>query len=143
MMSSALRRWRVHFLRLCGLGVGDLLAVGVVKVHAPNCRVDRPRSWPPRPPRMREGALSPCKTGPLHQPLHYQLGISLQTMLFIISILESHGYDSGTEVMGGILVGISFLIRRYMRKNLYLFGSSALGTLFVIYGYFIMNGQIN
>tara|TARA_Y100000766_G_C18870139_1_gene587817 strand:- start:153 stop:938 length:786 start_codon:yes stop_codon:yes gene_type:complete len=68
--------------------------------------------------------------------------ISLQTMLFIISILESHGYDSGTEVMGGILVGISFLIRRYMRKNLYLFGSSALGTLFVIYGYFIMNGQI-
>jgi len=68
--------------------------------------------------------------------------ISLQTMLFIISVLEANGYDSGTEIMGGILVGISFLINRYMRKNLYLFGSAALGTLFVIYGYFIMNGQI-
>ena len=44
--------------------------------------------------------------------------------------------------MGGVLVGVSFLINRYMRKNLYLFGSAALGTLFVIYGYFIMNGQI-
>ena len=68
--------------------------------------------------------------------------ISLQTMLFIITVLEANGYDSGTEIMGGILVGISFLINRYMRKNLYLFGSAALGTLFVIYGYFIMNGQI-
>ena len=68
--------------------------------------------------------------------------ISLQTMLFIISILEANGYDSGTEIMGGILVGVSFLINRYMRKNLYLFGSAALGTLFVIYGYFIMNGQM-
>ena len=68
--------------------------------------------------------------------------ISLQTMLFIISILEANGYDSGTEIMGGLLVGISFFINRYMRKNLYVFGSAALGSLFVIYGYFIINGQI-
>ena len=29
-----------------------------------------------------------------------------------------------------------------MRKNLYLFGSAALGTLLLIYGYFVMNGEI-
>ena len=29
-----------------------------------------------------------------------------------------------------------------MRKNLYLFGSAALGTLLVIYGYLVMNGEM-
>ena len=29
-----------------------------------------------------------------------------------------------------------------MRKNLYLFGSAALGSLLTIYGYFVMNGEI-
>ena len=68
--------------------------------------------------------------------------ISLQTMLWIVSMLEANGYDVGTEIIGGILVGVSFFINRYMRKNLYLFGSAALGSLMVIYGYLVMNGEI-
>ena len=68
--------------------------------------------------------------------------ISLQTMLWIVSMLEANGYDVGTELIGGILVGVSFIINRYMRKNLYLFGSAALGSLMVIYGYLVMNGEI-
>ena len=68
--------------------------------------------------------------------------ISLQTMLWIVSMLEANGYDVGTEIVGGILVGVSFLINRYMRKNLYLFGSAALGSLMAIYGYLVMNGEI-
>ena len=68
--------------------------------------------------------------------------ISLQTMLWIVSMLEANGYDVGTEIIGGILVGVSFFINRYMRKNLYLFGSAALGSLMAIYGYLVMNGEI-
>lgn len=68
--------------------------------------------------------------------------ISLQTMLWIVSMLEANGYDVGTELVGGILVGVSFIINRYMRKNLYLFGSAALGSLMVIYGYLVMNGEV-
>ena len=30
--------------------------------------------------------------------------ISLQTMLWIVSMLEANGYDVGTELIGGILV---------------------------------------
>jgi hypothetical protein len=44
--------------------------------------------------------------------------------------------------MGGILVGVSWLINRYLRKNLYLFGSAALGTMIAIYGYLVMNGGV-
>ena len=40
--------------------------------------------------------------------------ISLQTMLWIVSMLEANGYDVGTEIVGGILVGVSFLINRYI-----------------------------
>jgi len=68
--------------------------------------------------------------------------ISLQTMLWIVSMLEANGYDVGTELIGGILVGVSFIINRYLRKNLYLFGSAALGSLMAIYGYLVMNGEI-
>ncbi len=68
--------------------------------------------------------------------------ISLHVMLWIVSMVEANGYDVGTELIGGILVGVSFFINRYMRKNLYLFGSAALGTLMVIYGYLVMNGDI-
>ena len=68
--------------------------------------------------------------------------ISLHVMLWIVSMVEANGYDVGTELIGGILVGVSFFINRYMRKNLYLFGSAALGTLMVIYGYLVMNGEI-
>ena len=38
--------------------------------------------------------------------------ISLQTMLWIVSMLEANGYDVGTELVGGILVGVSFIINR-------------------------------
>lgn len=68
--------------------------------------------------------------------------ISLHVMLWIVSMVEANGYDVGTELVGGILVGVSWLINRYMRKNLYLFGSAALGTLLVIYGYLVMNGEM-
>ena len=68
--------------------------------------------------------------------------ISLHVMLWIISMLEANGYDVTAGMTGGILVGISWVINRYMRKNLYLFGSAALGTLIAIYGYLVMNGDI-
>ena len=54
--------------------------------------------------------------------------ISLHVMLWINSMLEAKGYDVTAGMTGGILVGISWVINRYMRKNLYLFGSAALGT---------------
>ena len=68
--------------------------------------------------------------------------ISLHVMLWIVSMVEANGYDVGAEFIGGVLVGVSWLINRYMRKNLYLFGSAALGSLLTIYGYFVMNGEI-
>ena len=68
--------------------------------------------------------------------------ISLHIMLWVVSMVEAQGYDVGTELVGGILVGISWLVNRYLRKNLYLFGSAVLGSLIVIYGYLVMNGEI-
>ena len=68
--------------------------------------------------------------------------ISLHVMLWLVSMVESQGYDVGTEFVGGVLVGVSWLVNRYLRRNLYLFGSSALGSLIVIYGYMVMNGEI-
>ena len=68
--------------------------------------------------------------------------ISLHVMLWIISMLEANGFDVGTELVGGILVGVSFLINRYLRKNLFLFGSAALGSLITIYGFLVLNGEI-
>ena len=68
--------------------------------------------------------------------------ISLHVMLWIVSMVEAQGYDVGTELVGGILVGISWLVNRYLRRNLYLFGSAVLGSLIVIYGYLVMNGEI-
>lgn len=68
--------------------------------------------------------------------------ISLHVMLWVISMLEANGYDVTAGATGGILVGVSWLINRYLRKNLYLFGSAALGTLISIYGYLIMNGDM-
>ena len=56
--------------------------------------------------------------------------------------IKSQCRDVGTEFVGGVLVGVSWLVNRYLRRNLYLFGSSALGSLIVIYGYMVMNGEI-
>ena len=68
--------------------------------------------------------------------------ISLHIMLWIVAMVETQGYDVGTGSVGGILVGISWLVNRYLRRNLYLFGSAVLGSLIVIYGYLVMNGDI-
>ena len=68
--------------------------------------------------------------------------ISLHVMLWIISMLEANGHDIKAGAIGGILVGISWLINRYLRKNLYLFGSAALGSMIAIYGYLVMNGEV-
>jgi len=57
-------------------------------------------------------------------------------------MVEANGYDVTAGAMGGILVGVSWLINRYLRKNLYLFGSAALGTMIAIYGYLVMNGEV-
>ena len=68
--------------------------------------------------------------------------ISLHVMLWVISMVEANGYEVTGGAMGGILVGVSWLINRYLRKNLYLFGSAALGTMIAIYGYLVMNGGV-
>ena len=68
--------------------------------------------------------------------------ISLHVMLWIISMVEANGYDVTVGATGGILVGVSWLINRYLRKNLYLFGSAALGSMISIYGYLVMNGEM-
>ena len=68
--------------------------------------------------------------------------ISLHVMLWIISMVEANGYNVAAGAMGGILVGVSWLINRYLRKNLYLFGSAALGSMIAIYGYLVMNGGV-
>ena len=69
------------------------------------------------------------------------LYISLSIMLWIISILESNGYDLELGVTGALLFFISWFMNRFLRKNLYVFGSAALGALIAIYGYSIISGQ--
>ena len=69
------------------------------------------------------------------------LYISLNIMMWIISILESNGYSLELGVTGGILFFISWFMNRFLRENLYVFGSAALGALIAIYGYSIINGQ--
>ena len=69
------------------------------------------------------------------------LYISLNIMMWIISILESNGYGLELEVTGAILFFISWFMNRFLKENLYVFGSAALGALIAIYGYSIINGQ--
>mgnify|MGYP003898664927 CR=1 FL=1 len=54
---------------------------------------------------------------------------------------ESKGYDLELGVTGGLLFFISWLMNRFLRENLYVFGSAALGAVIAIYGYSIVSGQ--
>ncbi|NCG42577.1 MAG: hypothetical protein GWO84_03445 [Euryarchaeota archaeon] len=69
------------------------------------------------------------------------LYISLNVMFGIISILESNGYDLELGVTGGLLFFISWFMNRFLKKNLYVFGSAALGALMAIYGFSVFTGQ--
>jgi hypothetical protein len=69
------------------------------------------------------------------------LYISLNVMFGIISILESNGYDLELGVTGAILFFISWFMNRFLRDNLYVFGSAALGALMAIYGFSVFTGQ--
>ena len=69
------------------------------------------------------------------------LYISLNIMMWIISLLESKGYDLELGVTGGLLFFISWFMNRFLRENLYVFGSAALGAVIAIYGYSIVSGQ--
>ena len=69
------------------------------------------------------------------------LYISLNVMFGIISMLESNGYDLELGVTGGLLFFISWFMNRFLKKNLYVFGSAALGALMAIYGFSVFTGQ--
>ena len=69
------------------------------------------------------------------------LYISLNVMFGIISILESNGYDLELGVTGALLFFISWFMNRFLRDNLYVFGSAALGALMAIYGFSVFTGQ--
>lgn len=68
--------------------------------------------------------------------------ISLQLMLFIVGNLENRGIDIGNQFAGGLMVIFAFIVNRFMRKNLYLIGSAALGSLMGISGFLIFNGEV-
>jgi hypothetical protein len=69
------------------------------------------------------------------------LYISLNVMFGIISILENNGYDLELGVTGALLFFISWFMNRFLRENLYVFGSAALGALMAIYGFSVFTGQ--
>ena len=69
------------------------------------------------------------------------LYISLNVMFGIISILENNGYDLELGVTGGLLFFISWFMNRFLKKNLYVFGSAALGALIAIYSFSVFTGQ--
>jgi hypothetical protein len=52
-----------------------------------------------------------------------------------------NGYDVKTEVMGVLIAVISWLVNRYLRKHLFLFGSAAIASMMALYGYLILSGQ--
>jgi hypothetical protein len=62
-------------------------------------------------------------------------------MLWTISMIEMNGYDVNTGVMGILVAVISWLVNRYLRKHLFLFGSAAIASMMALYGYLILNGQ--
>jgi hypothetical protein len=62
-------------------------------------------------------------------------------MFGLMTVLENNGYDLELELLGGGLFLLSFFMNRFLRKNLYVFGSAALGALMAIYGFLILLGQ--
>ncbi|MAY12264.1 MAG: hypothetical protein CMB21_00455 [Euryarchaeota archaeon] len=66
--------------------------------------------------------------------------ISLYIMVTLVEFLEGSGYDVGGELEGGIVTIIAILLNRLLRKNLYLVGSAAIGSLLGIVGYLLLVG---
>jgi len=69
------------------------------------------------------------------------ISISLYVMLGLMSVLESNGYNLELELLGGGLFLLSYFMNRFLRKNVYVFGSAALGALMAIYGFLMLLGQ--
>ena len=69
------------------------------------------------------------------------ISISLYVMFGLMTVLENNGYDLELELLGGGLFLLSFFMNRFLRKNLYVFGSAALGALMAIYGFLMLLGQ--
>ena len=61
-------------------------------------------------------------------------------MVTLVEFLEGSGYDVGGELEGGIVTIIAILLNRLLRKNLYLVGSAAIGSLLGIVGYLLLVG---
>ena len=69
------------------------------------------------------------------------ISISLYVMFGLMTVLESNGYDLELELLGGGLFLLSYFMNRFLRKNVYIFGSAALGALMAIYGFLMLLGQ--
>lgn len=70
------------------------------------------------------------------------ISISLYVMFGLMSVLESNGYDLELELLGGGLFLLSYFMNRFLKKNVYVFGSAALGALMTIYGILMLLGRI-
>ncbi|MBT6645038.1 MAG: hypothetical protein HOB52_04480 [Euryarchaeota archaeon] len=70
------------------------------------------------------------------------ISISLYVMFGLMSVLESNGYDLELELLGGGLFLLSYFMNRFLRKNVYVFGSAALGALMTIYSILMLLGRI-
>ena len=68
--------------------------------------------------------------------------ISLYAMLTLVEFLESRGYDVGGELEGGIVTIIAILLNRLLRKNLFIIGSAAIGSILGVVGYLLMTGTL-
>ena len=69
------------------------------------------------------------------------ISISLYVMFGLMTVLEARGIDLELELLGGGLFLLSYFMNRFLRKNVYIFGSAALGALMAIYGFLMLLGQ--
>jgi len=65
---------------------------------------------------------------------------SLYVMFGLMDVLESNGYDLELELLGGGLFLLSYFMNRFLRKNVYVFGTAALGALMAIYSFSMLLG---
>ena len=68
------------------------------------------------------------------------ISISLYVMFGLMTVLESNGYDLELELLGGGLFLLSYFMNRFLRKNVYVFGTAALGALMAIYSFSMLLG---
>jgi len=61
-------------------------------------------------------------------------------MFGLMAVLESNGYDLELELLGGGLFLLSYFMNRFLRKNVYVFGTAALGALMAIYSFSMLLG---